>query len=115
MRVTVSWRLEDVNEIKDFVEWILKLGDVFHNARTRVSDGAQFLVCLMQVELRYTNAHIIRSWYVSFNMLEELRSDILDLREMYREQVNILVNKSSIDSAKAKAAGAEEKKRAVNE
>ncbi|GJU53568.1 cobalamin biosynthesis CobW [Tanacetum coccineum] len=61
--------MQHLNEVKPrFVEEeeyvigdISKAGAaVFHNARTRVSDGARVLVCLMQVELRYTNAHIIR-------------------------------------------------------
>lgn len=29
----------------------------------------------------------------SFLQLEELRADIIDLKEMYREQVDLLVNK----------------------
>lgn len=31
--------------------------------------------------------------------LEELRADIVDLKEMYREQVNLLVNKIQIMSS----------------
>lgn len=30
---------------------------------------------------------------ILFVQLEELRADIVDLKEMYREQVNLLVNK----------------------
>lgn len=45
--------------------------------------------------MRMLNDIVIVHYFLTFKwlQLEELRADIVDLKEMYREQVNLLVNK----------------------
>ncbi|KAL8252404.1 hypothetical protein R6Q59_036097 [Mikania micrantha] len=90
-------RLASMESIRDsLAEELVKMTEECEKLRSEVSQLPGLKADIEALRRRHSAA--LELMGERDEELEELRADIVDLKEMYREQVNMLVNKIQIDA-----------------